>query len=74
MPETKSEATSVVLGQRFLEWLRQRVDETSERGSIYIGIEKHRVTWVNYEGNHRLLPPGPDSSSDETKRPGPCLN
>lgn len=74
MSETKSEATSIVLGQRFLEWLRQRVDETSEKGSIYIAIENHRVTSVNYESNHKLLPPGPDSSSDEPKRSGPCLN
>ncbi len=74
MSETKSEATSVALGQRFLEWIRQRVDETSEKGSIYIGIENHRVTSVNHESNHRLLPPGLDSSSGGTQSCGPSLS
>ena len=74
MLETKSEATGLVLGQRFLEWIRQRVDETSEKGSIYIGIENQRVTSVNHESNHKLLPPGPDSSSGESKSFGPSLS
>lgn len=74
MSETKSEESSVVLGQRFLEWLRQRVDETSEKGSIYIGIENQRVVSVNHESNHRLLPPGPDTSSGGTKSAGLSLN
>ena len=74
MLETKSETTGLVLGQRFLEWIRQRVDETSEKGSIYIGIENQRVTGVNYEGNHKLFPPGPDSSSGGTQSSCPSLN
>jgi hypothetical protein len=72
MVEPKPEATGLALGQRFLEWIRERVDETSEKGSIYISIENHRVTWVNYESKQQLFPSVPGSSLEEPKKPASC--
>ena len=53
---------SVEINARLLDWIRQRVQETGEQGSIYIGIEGHRITWINYEKNSRFHPLGESSS------------
>jgi len=46
-----------------LEWIRHRVQETGEKGCIYIGIEQGRIGWVNYESNSRYHPIPAVSSS-----------
>ncbi len=63
MSETKSEVTLCV-DYRLLAWIRDRVAETLERGSIYIQIEKGRLTWINYEKNCKF-PLLPSTSSSE---------
>ena len=55
MSEEKSQVTPYA-GQRLLAWIHDRVMETTEKGSIFIGIENSRITWVNYEKNTRLAP------------------
>ena len=64
MFEKKSEE-SININPDLLMWIHQRVAETSERGSIYMTIEKGRITWINYEKNNRFNPPAESSS------PGP---
>ncbi len=49
-----SEEVTLSIDQRLLEWIRHRVAETHERGSIYIGIENGRLTWINHEKNSRF--------------------
>jgi len=56
MSEEKPQVTPYA-GQRLLAWIHDRVMETTEKGSIYIGIEKGRITWVNYEKSNRFAPP-----------------
>lgn len=68
MFETKSDVTMSV-DQQLLEWIRQRVSETAENGSIFIGIEKGRITLVNYEKNCKFRPtPPPQGSSSDGPR------
>lgn len=72
MFEPKSQTTPYA-GQRLLAWIHDRVMETTEKGSIFIGIENGRITWVNYEKNCRLREL-PESSSAEGKNSGPSAN
>ena len=41
---------------RLLDWIRQRVQETTEKGSIYLSIEQGRLTRINYEKNNQYPP------------------
>ncbi len=60
------EDVNLTVDGRLLEWIRQRVKETAERGSIYISIENGRMMRVNYE-NNRQFHPLPESSSGAPK-------
>ena len=40
--------------QRLLDWIRDRVSETKEKGSIYLGIENGKLTWINHEKNSQF--------------------
>ncbi len=73
MFEEKSQATPYA-GQRLLAWIHDRVMETTENGSTFIGIENGRITWVNYEKNCRLRELPEESSSADRKSSGPCMN
>ena len=56
------EDVTLSVDHRLLEWIRRRVAETTEKGSIYMSIENGRLTWINYEKNSRFHPQ-PESSS-----------
>lgn len=54
---------SLSVDQHLLEWIRERVAETAESGSIYLSIEKRRLTWINYERDSQFLGSNRPSSS-----------
>lgn len=56
---------------RLLEWIRRRVSETAEKGSIFIGIDKGRITLVNYEKNCKFRP-SPASQDSSSAGPRSC--
>lgn len=53
---------SLSVDQHLLEWIRERIAETQETGSICLGIERCRLTWVNHQQSSQLKPP-PNSSA-----------
>ncbi len=55
MFEKKSEE-SIAINPELLMWIHHRVAETPERGSIYIAIDKGKITSINYDRNHRFNP------------------
>ena len=62
MSEEKPQVTPYAV-RRLLAWIHDRAMETTEKGSIYIGIEKGRITWVNYEKSNRFAPLAESSSA-----------
>lgn len=43
----------LAMDHTLLDWIKQRVWETQERGSIYITIEKGQIVSVNHEKNSK---------------------
>ena len=70
MFEKKSEE-SIAINPELLVWIHHRVMETTERGSIYIAIEKQKITSIHYERNHRFTP---TSENSGPKGSGVSLN
>ncbi len=54
---------SLSVDQHLLEWIREMVAGTEESGSIYLKIEKRRLTWINYGRNNMFHGPAPSSAS-----------
>ncbi len=44
----------LAMDHTLLDWIKQRVWETQERGSIYITIEKCQIVSVNHEKNSKF--------------------
>ena len=57
----------LAMDHTLLDWIKQRVWETLERGSIYITIEKGQIVSINHEKNSKF-PSQPPVSSDAPKR------
>ncbi len=58
---------NLAMDHTLLDWIKQRVWETQERGSIYITIEKGQIASINHEKNSKFPTP-PPASSDDPKR------
>ena len=59
---------NLAMDHTLLDWIKQRVWETQERGSIYITIEKGQIASINHEKNSKFPPSPRVVSSDDPKR------